>query len=198
MNSRATLVSPISVPLYTVISVYTEIYRRSSEGGKGKVAPPPPRISGGPREGEAMTGRRTRSSIPFVQLGATSSRGTRSAQAFSRERSPAAAAKRVRRAPQTDAAAPAPCAEGWLLPGRAPVRATRVCSNHVFVLMRLFSDVQQLDVEDQGGIWRNHTTGSASSIAELRRNSQLPFTSNFHSCYSFIPALDHPAASQWK
>lgn len=131
MNSRATLVSPISVPLYTVISVYTEIYRRSSEAGKGKVAPPPPRIRGGPREGEAMTGRRTRSSIPFVQLGATSSRGTRSAQAFSRARSPAAAAKRLRRAPQTDAAAPAACAEGWLLPRRAPVRATRVCSNEV-------------------------------------------------------------------
>lgn len=132
MNSRATLVSPISVPLYTVISVYTEIYRRSSEGGKGKVAPPPPRISGGPREGEAMTGRRTRSSIPFVQLGATSSRGTRSAQAFSRARSPAAAAKRLRRAPQTAAAAPAPCGEGWLSPGRAPVRATGgACSNEV-------------------------------------------------------------------
>lgn len=140
-----------------------------------------------------MTGRRTWSSIPFAQPGETTSRGARSAQAFSRARSPAAAAKRLRRAPQTDAAAPAPCAEGGDY-----LREHRFEPQEVFVLMRLFSDVEQLDVEDQGGIWRNHTTGSASSIAELRRNSQLPFTSNFHSCYSFIPALDHPAASQWK
>lgn len=137
-----------------------------------------------------MTGRRTCSSIPFAQLGATTSRGTRSVEAFSRARSPAAAAKRQRRAPQTDAATPPK--DGYHLGEH------RFEPQEVFVLMRLFSDVEQLDVEDQGGIRRNHTTGSASSIAELRRNSQLPFTTNFHSCYSFIPAFDHPAASQWK
>jgi hypothetical protein len=38
-NSRATLVSPISVPLYTVISVYTEITVKYGKDGKGKVAP---------------------------------------------------------------------------------------------------------------------------------------------------------------
>jgi hypothetical protein len=117
----------------------------------------------------------------------------RSVQAFSRARSPAVAAKRLLRAPQIDPPLPPPAPKDGDYLGEH-----RFEPQEVFVLMRLFSDVEQLDVEDQGGIRRNRTTGSASSIAELRRNSQLPFTSNFHSCYSFIPAFDHPAASQWK
>jgi hypothetical protein len=118
-----------------------------------------------------------------------------SVQAFSRARSQAAAAngsapllKSTRRSRLPP---PAPKVGDYL-------GEQRFEPLEVFVLLRLFSDVEQLDVEDQGGIRRNHTTGSASSIAELRRNSQLPFTTNFHSCYSFIPAFDHPAASQWK
>jgi hypothetical protein len=59
-----------------------------------------------------------------------------------------------------------------------------------------FPDVEQLNVEDQSGIWRNHATGAASSVSELRRDSQLPFASNFHPCDTFIPAFDHLTGSQ--
>jgi hypothetical protein len=83
-------------------------------------------------------------------------------------------------------------------PARHAATLIAAISHHRLICHWLFSDVEQLDVEDQGRIWRNHTTGSASSVAELRRNSQLPFASNFHSRYSFVPAFDYLTASERK
>src|ERR1019366_10522228 len=76
-------------------------------------------------------------------------------------------------------------------------------SQSVFWLLGLFlatcrPDLKQFHVEDQRRVRRDHATGSLSSIARRRRNSQLPLSSDLHSLYSFIPALNHLSSPQLK
>jgi hypothetical protein len=59
------------------------------------------------------------------------------------------------------------------------------------------ANAQQFDVEDQRRIRRNRTArGPASSITELRRDSQLPLASNLHPNDAFIPPLDDRRGAQ--
>src|SRR5690348_10334721 len=51
-------------------------------------------------------------------------------------------------------------------------------------------DRQQLDVENQRGVGRNDTAGTALSIAELRRNDQRSLAADLHGGDALIPAGD--------
>src|SRR5713101_3513954 len=47
---------------------------------------------------------------------------------------------------------------------------------------------QQLDIEDQRGIRRNHPAGAACAIAELGRDRQGALASHLHSGDALVPA----------
>src|SRR6202035_5407839 len=51
-------------------------------------------------------------------------------------------------------------------------------------------DVEQLDVEDQRGVWRNDAAGAAGAIAELGRNDQRALAADLHGRDAFVPAGD--------
>src|SRR5690348_2503378 len=51
-------------------------------------------------------------------------------------------------------------------------------------------DRQQLDVENQRGVGRNDTAGTALSIAELRRNDQRSLAADLHGGDALVPAGD--------
>src|ERR1700693_4306818 len=56
----------------------------------------------------------------------------------------------------------------------------------------LFANCEQFYIENQHRIGWDHAEGSASHTSQFGSNSQLPFPSNLHSRYSFIPAPDDP------
>ena len=63
--------------------------------------------------------------------------------------------------------------------------------------VRLF-DSEEFDVKDKGGVWRDDSSGAASSVAKFRRNAQLPLAAYFHSRYSLIPSFDYLSGSELK
>src|SRR6185295_7285667 len=54
-------------------------------------------------------------------------------------------------------------------------------------------DPNQLDVEEERGVRRDHTTRPSRAIAEVRGDHEFSLTAHFHSGNSFIPPLDHLA-----
>src|ERR1700675_3075844 len=51
-------------------------------------------------------------------------------------------------------------------------------------------DADELDVEDQRGVWRNDAAGAAGAIAELGRNDQRALAADLHGRDAFVPAGD--------
>src|SRR5215469_13885190 len=68
---------------------------------------------------------------------------------------------------------------------------------HLFQIMlrrlwpSLFADLEQFHVENERRIWGDHAASPTASIAQFRRNSQLPLSTDFHSPHTFIPAFDN-------
>src|ERR1700693_2836162 len=62
----------------------------------------------------------------------------------------------------------------------------------------LFADLEQFHIKNQCRVRRNCAACSGSSITQLRRNSQLPLASDFHSRNPFVPAFYYLPLSQWK
>ena len=52
-------------------------------------------------------------------------------------------------------------------------------------------DVEELDVEVEGGSPWDHLTGSLIAIAKLWRDDQLPFLAHAHANDTLVPTLDH-------
>src|SRR6185312_17234052 len=63
-------------------------------------------------------------------------------------------------------------------------------------VMAVSVDLEQLDLEDQRGIGRDHVAGAALAVAEFRRNGQLAFAADLHAGDALIPTLDDPAGAQ--
>ena len=63
---------------------------------------------------------------------------------------------------------------------------------------KLFADPEEFHIKNQCRVGRNCAARSLSSITQLRRNSQLPLASDFHSRDSFVPAFYYLPLSQWK
>lgn len=63
---------------------------------------------------------------------------------------------------------------------------------------KLFADPEEFHIKNQCRVRRNYAACSLSSITELRRNSQLPLASDFHSRDPFVPAFYDLPLSQWK
>jgi hypothetical protein len=59
-------------------------------------------------------------------------------------------------------------------------------------------EVDQLDIEDQGRVRRDHTTGPTRAIAKLRRNDQGTLAAHLHAGDALVPAADHPAGAERK
>ena len=59
-------------------------------------------------------------------------------------------------------------------------------------------DVQQLDFENKGGIWRNNSSRPRRAVAEVARNGELALSANFHSFHAFVPAFNNSPRTQWK
>ena len=63
---------------------------------------------------------------------------------------------------------------------------------------KLFSDREEFHIKNECRVRRNCAARSLSSITQLRRNSQLPLASDFHSRDSFVPAFYDLPLPQWK
>src|SRR5579863_2777601 len=57
--------------------------------------------------------------------------------------------------------------------------------------LELLSDSEKFHVENQSRVRRDRAGRSRGSITELRRNSQLPLTADFHSSDTLVPTFDH-------
>src|SRR6266849_222347 len=57
-------------------------------------------------------------------------------------------------------------------------------------------DLDQLDVEEQCGVWRDRTAGAALSVPELGRDNQRALAADFHPGDALVPAADHLPATQ--
>src|SRR4051812_16347365 len=51
------------------------------------------------------------------------------------------------------------------------------------------ADVEELHVEVQFRIRRNHVAEAARAVPELRRNDETAFTADFHGGHAFVPSL---------
>src|SRR3954447_20958385 len=61
---------------------------------------------------------------------------------------------------------------------------------------RRSADAEQLDVEHQRRVRRDHTAGAAAAIAERRRNDERALAADLHAGDALIPAGDHLAAAE--
>src|SRR5262249_42713449 len=52
------------------------------------------------------------------------------------------------------------------------------------------SDVEELNVEDQRGVWRN-AVAARTSISETRRNDQRTHSADLHPWHALIPSGNH-------
>ena len=52
---------------------------------------------------------------------------------------------------------------------------------------------KQLNVKDKCGVRRDHTSGSACAVAEIRRDYKPPLATYSHACYALNPSLDDTA-----
>src|SRR5215472_927462 len=62
-------------------------------------------------------------------------------------------------------------------------------------LLSLFH-IQQLDIEDQGCVGRDHSGGAPRAVAQVGRDFQLPLAAHLHACDAIVPALNHLSATQ--
>src|ERR1044071_8479529 len=60
----------------------------------------------------------------------------------------------------------------------------------------LLAGPQQLDIEYQCRVRRNHATGAAAAVTQVWRDTQLTLPANFHAGYTFVPALDHLSSAE--
>src|SRR5688572_14468502 len=58
--------------------------------------------------------------------------------------------------------------------------------------------IEQLDLENQRCVRRNHPAGAPRAIAELGRDDEHALAADLHAGHALVPALDHPAAAQGK
>src|SRR4051794_12955928 len=61
---------------------------------------------------------------------------------------------------------------------------------------RRSADAEQLDVEHQRRVRRDHTAGAAAAVAERRRNDERALAADLHAGDPLIPAGDHLAAAE--
>src|SRR5690606_26020226 len=57
-------------------------------------------------------------------------------------------------------------------------------------------DVEQLDLEHEGGLRRDRPSGALAAIAQLGRDHQYPLAAHAHPGNALVPAADHPARPQ--
>ncbi len=57
---------------------------------------------------------------------------------------------------------------------------------------------KQVNIEDQGGIWRDDSTGARRPIAQRWRNCQLGVTSDRQEGDTFIPSSNNLACAKFK
>src|SRR5262245_50277500 len=62
--------------------------------------------------------------------------------------------------------------------------------------MTLLPHAQQLHLEDQRGVRRDHPAGTPRAIAEVGGDGQLALAAYFHAGDPLVPALDDMARSQ--
>src|SRR5688572_33072857 len=59
-------------------------------------------------------------------------------------------------------------------------------------------DLEELDLEHQRGVRRDHAAGAAGAVTHRRRNRQDACAADLHACDAFIPAGDHLLRAQRK
>ena len=52
-------------------------------------------------------------------------------------------------------------------------------------------DVEELDVEVEGGAARDHVAGALLAVTQLRRHNQLPLLADAHALDALVPTADH-------
>src|SRR6185369_3791330 len=57
-------------------------------------------------------------------------------------------------------------------------------------------DAEQLDLEDEGRVWRNIPAGAAGTVGQFGRADELGLAADLHQLYPFGPAGDHPC--EWE
>src|SRR3954447_24105010 len=55
---------------------------------------------------------------------------------------------------------------------------------------------EQLHVEYQGGVRRDHAAGAARAVPFCGRNCQRPLSADAHAGHALVPAADHLAAAK--
>ena len=60
------------------------------------------------------------------------------------------------------------------------------------------ANVEELDIEEQGGVGRDDAAGAARAVTEFGGNTQLAFAADLHSRDALFPALDHMAGPDLK
>src|SRR5688572_1912436 len=60
----------------------------------------------------------------------------------------------------------------------------------------LLPDFEQLDVEDECRVRRNHAAGAARAVRKVRWQHQPTLSTNFHPLHPLIPAADHLAGAE--
>ena len=58
------------------------------------------------------------------------------------------------------------------------------------------SDAEQLDLEHQRRVRRDHAAGAARAVAELGRDRQHARAADLHALHAFVPAADHLAGAE--
>src|SRR6185312_6302406 len=71
-------------------------------------------------------------------------------------------------------------------------------AGYVEILNRLLVriDLQQLELEHQRGIGRDHAAGAASAVAEFGGNQQGALAAHVHAGHALVPTLDDHALAQ--
>src|SRR5215204_4733130 len=57
---------------------------------------------------------------------------------------------------------------------------------------------EQLDIEDQRGVWRDRAASAARAIAETGRDDERALATNLHARHALVPTLDDPALADRK
>src|SRR5581483_3655008 len=103
---------------------------------------------------------------------------------------------------------PAACARPTMLspsgaasmPGKrvkTSMRMASMCAGPSRLLCALPSlRAEQLDVEDQAGVGRDHAAGAADAVAQLGGDQQAALAAHAHRGHALVPAGDHLAGAE--
>src|SRR5688572_32148074 len=70
------------------------------------------------------------------------------------------------------------------------------CSADVASTTTRSADVEELDLEDQGGVRRNDGREAARAVAEVGRDHELALAADLHAGDALVPALDDLAGAE--